>query len=48
MTGPVGYGHVDDISRTVPGLDARALIATLKDADGNIVGLLQEPVGEGR
>jgi predicted enzyme related to lactoylglutathione lyase len=55
MTGPVGYGHVDDIRASVQRLlDLGAetqqevqdigggkLIATLTDADGNVIGLVQ-------
>jgi predicted enzyme related to lactoylglutathione lyase len=55
MTGPVGYWHVDDITKSLKALlEAGAeahqevrdvgggkLIASVKDADGNIIGLIQ-------
>jgi predicted enzyme related to lactoylglutathione lyase len=55
MTGPVGYWHVDDITKSLKVLlDAGAeaqqevkdvgggkLIASVKDADGNVIGLIQ-------
>jgi len=57
MTGPVGYGHVNDINQSLRLLlDAGAqmqqevkdvgggkLIASVRDADGNIIGLIQLP-----
>ena len=49
MTGPVGYWHVADIASGAqvrePARDVGGgkLIATLADADGNPIGLLQEP-----
>jgi predicted enzyme related to lactoylglutathione lyase len=55
MTGPVGYWHVYDITKTLKALlDAGAeaqqevkdvgggkLIASVKDTDGNVIGLIQ-------
>ena len=55
MSGPVGYWHVDDITKSLKALlDAGAeahqevkdvgggkLIASVKDADGNVIGLIQ-------
>jgi predicted enzyme related to lactoylglutathione lyase len=55
MTGPVGYWHVEDITKSLKALlDAGAeaqqevrdagggkLIASVKDADGNVIGLIQ-------
>lgn len=57
MTGPLAYGHVDDIRKT-PGaligagavqhqdlkdVGGGKLIASVKDADDNVVGLIQNP-----
>jgi len=56
MTGPVGYYHVDDITKTIDTLVAAGakeqnaprdvgngrLIATVTDASGNVIGLLQD------
>lgn len=55
MTGPVGYWHVEDITKSLTALlDAGAaakqevkdvgggkLIASVTDADGNVIGLIQ-------
>jgi predicted enzyme related to lactoylglutathione lyase len=55
MTGPVGYWHVDDITKSLQALlEAGAeahqevkdvgggkLLASVKDADGNVIGLIQ-------
>jgi predicted enzyme related to lactoylglutathione lyase len=46
MTAPIAYWHVSDIHASLDRLIAiggGALIATVKDADGNVTGLIQEP-----
>jgi len=56
MTGPVPYWHVADIrasyealleagAESVHDVGGGRLIASVKDGDGNLVGLLQDPTG---
>jgi predicted enzyme related to lactoylglutathione lyase len=49
MTGPVNYWRVDDINEAlatlVDDVGGGRQIATVRDADGNPIGLLQDPPG---